>query len=233
MANELPALLYGANGAVLLPSAAARADGETNPTTSIIAALLEAVNDLGTVDRLRVESSTVPNLRVALFNTSTRVSIPNYSNADAEGGNTQLGMFAQLMALNGANWDRWRNNLDNTALALLAATNATRTSADQTNYNARGLILRVNIANLANVPTFTPRIERKAPNGAYITIWQAAAALNANGDAQYVVYPGASGGNVTEVDGIPVPRLWRVVLAYTGNGTTDAADTLVDVSYIL
>ncbi len=127
------------------------------------------------------------------------------------------------------------NNADAAVLASEADTVATRTSADQTNTNHRGMILHVNTANkIGTTATYTPAVQAKFNDGSYATIWTAAAALTNNGDWTYVLYPGASDGNTTEVDGIPIPRTWRGVI--TVGGTANAShnmDTLMDASLIL
>ena len=127
------------------------------------------------------------------------------------------------------------NNTEAAVLALEENTLVTRTSTDQTNTNARGMILHVNTAGIVGTTAeYTPGVQAKFNDGSYVTIWTAAAALTVNGDATYVLYPGAAGGNVTEVDGIPIPRTWRGVI--TVGGTTNGShnmDTLMDVSLIL
>lgn len=133
---------------------------------------------------------------------------------------------------NGTGYDSARANIAGTVLASLANTQATRTSADQTNYNARGAIIHVAISAYAGAPTFTPSVQMKAPNGAYVTIWTGAA-LNANGDYTYMLYPGASGGSFTAIAPICLPREWRFVLTAAGAGGGNDATTLVDLGYVL
>jgi hypothetical protein len=139
-----------------------------------------------------------------------------------------------LWIFNGSSWDRERGNLSSTPLATQAGSNATRNSADLTNYNGRGIALHVKVANLAGAPTFTPRIQWKDNSGNYNTIWTASAALSANGDKMYLLYPGAADAAAwTEQKQTVLPRTFRVVLVYTGNGTTDTADTTVDLEILL
>src|SRR5437868_15492119 len=58
-------------------------------------------------------------------------------------------------------WDRRRNNVASTPLVTQTGSVATRNSADLVNYNGRGIALHVKVANLANAPTFTPRVQWK------------------------------------------------------------------------
>jgi hypothetical protein len=132
--------------------------------------------------------------------------------------------------------DRLRGNVPSAPLATQAATAATRQSADLTNYNGRGILLHVKIANYAGAATFTPQIQWKDSDGNYVTIWTAAAALSANGDFTYLLYPGAvagTGSALTAISGIALPRTFRLNLNYTGNGTTDKADTTVDMDNLV
>jgi len=132
------------------------------------------------------------------------------------------------------NLDAWRNNQSSTPLGLAPGTNATRISGDQGNFNGKGIALHVKTANLAGAPTITPRIQWKDNSGNYNTIWTAAAAIAANGDKVYLLYPGAAdAAGWTEVKQTAVPRVFRVVLVYAGNGTTDVVDTTCDLEILL
>ena len=96
------------------------------------------------------------------------------------------------LAFNGSSWDRQRNTQASTPLATVTSAKATQATADQVNYNGKGLLLHVKVANLAGTPTFTPRLQWKDNSGNYNTIWTAAAAINANGDKTYQLYPSAA-----------------------------------------
>lgn len=111
-------------------------------------------------------------------------------------------------------------------LAAETASAATRTSASQTTPpNAKGIILRVKTASGASTPSFTPKIQRKAVIGSDVweDYWTAAAAITTDTTSLYILYPAASGGNVVEVDGVPIPHEWRLVLTRnSGNADTEA-----------
>lgn len=120
--------------------------------------------------------------------------------------------------------------LRTTVLANEAATAATRTSDTQiTPPIARGIFLRVQVGTLTSTPTYTPSIQRQALDGSWDTVWTAAAAISTATTATYILYPGALNGNVTEVDGIPIPRQWRLVLTF---GSAGSAATEADIDYL-
>jgi hypothetical protein len=99
-------------------------------------------------------------------------------------------------------------------IQLLAS--AARTAAIQSEEvkNAgeyRGILLIIDATALAATPGVTPNIQAYDPvSAAWYTVWTAAAAISATGDYTYLLYPGASGGNMTEVDAIPIPIWWRL-----------------------
>ena len=110
-----------------------------------------------------------------------------------------------------------------TLLALEVATAVDRTSETQLMNTERGIVIHVSLANIA-AGSFTPRLEWATLGGDFLAIWTAAAALAANGNHIYQLYPGALGGDFIETVGISIPRIVRFVLA-RGAGT---ADTLVE-----
>lgn len=115
------------------------------------------------------------------------------------------------------------------------STTATRTGTDIVNAGYRGIIIHVNTANKdGTTAEYRPRLQAKYDDGTYVTYWQAAATLTATGDAQYVIYPGGSGGNVTEVDGLPLPQVFRLLIVVEGttNGTHNM-DTLMDAHLLI
>lgn len=125
-----------------------------------------------------------------------------------------------------------------------ADTQATRTSTGFRNGGARGLLLEVVIANFTDggaSPTVTPSIQAQFPAATtavatFRTIWQASAALAANGAILYELYPGvASGGGeqYTEQASIVLPfGLCRVVLTVANGDGDNHADTLVRAIFL-
>jgi hypothetical protein len=119
---------------------------------------------------------------------------------------------------NGATIDRMRNNTDVTLLAS-AARAATQTSADQVNYNGRGIKMWVDITS-AGTATLTPAILGKDPaSGKYISIITSAA-LSSNNTYTYTIYPGAAGPGTspTFFANDILPRTFQIVTTYGGSG---------------
>lgn len=150
---------------------------------------------------------------------------------------TQDGVAAQNVVMespalfNGATADRQRGNVDAGALVTLAAASAGGNSADQTNYNGRGLQLGVNITALAGTtPTLTVTVQGKdTASGQYYTLLQSTA-LAAVGFTNLTVYPGAPAvANVSSPQ--VLPRTFRVL--YAIGGTTPGVTATIGASVIL
>lgn len=127
------------------------------------------------------------------------------------GSSDQYLMFpVNEFLFNGLTWDRERGNVEGTLLASAART-ATVQSADQTNYNGRGLILFVNVSSTTATPEITPELQIKdSISGQYFTVWTAAAALSATGQYAYLFVPGGAQGSYTEAVNIAIGRSWRL-----------------------
>lgn len=110
-------------------------------------------------------------------------------------------------------------------LDLEVNTEADRVSRPVSAHECRGAIIAVKVANEAGTAQYDPSVEVQDAEGNWVTIWQAATSITADGNYEYILYPGASGGDVDEVDAIPLPLGWRLKLAYTGTPSTDNADT--------
>lgn len=105
------------------------------------------------------------------------------------------------------------NNGTLTVLESAARTVET-TSEAFSNLGARGILLVVNTPAVAATAEITPSIQAyDYTSGAWYTIWTAAAAISTETGSSYLLYPGASGGNFVEVDGIPLPARWRLSVA--------------------
>jgi hypothetical protein len=132
---------------------------------------------------------------------------------------------------NGTLWDRERNNEEVTLLASAART-AQTDSTDQVNYNARGVMIILDITVDAASVGLTPSILMKDPvSGKDVTIWTAAAAATAVGTDIYLIYPGvlAADFNGTEAVSIALPRTWVLRIAVAD---ADEATYSVGASYI-
>lgn len=108
---------------------------------------------------------------------------------------------------NGTTWDLERGNTEGTLLASAART-ATTATADQTNHNARGGHIAVNVT-VFGASTLTPTIQGRDPvSGAYYDIL-VGTPITATGLVIFKVHP-----SITAVAGAAakdvLPRTWRV-----------------------
>lgn len=121
---------------------------------------------------------------------------------------------------NGTTWDRARNNESFTVLAS-AVRAASNQSADFTNMNARGVSIILNITAVPGVQTITLNVEAKDTlAGVYQTL-AFSSAISATGVHIVQVFPGAvETGALTNlyVQGVPLPRTWRVNMTHSGGG---------------
>ena len=132
---------------------------------------------------------------------------------------------------NGTTWDLPQNNIEVTLLASAART-ANTDSTDQVNYNAKGVMIILDITVDAVSVGLTPSILMKDPvSGKDVTIWTAALAATGVGTDIYLIYPGvlAADFNGSEAVSIALPRTW--VLRIT-TADADEATYSVGASYI-
>lgn len=132
---------------------------------------------------------------------------------------------------NGATMDRQRNNIDTAALVTLATSAVSGNSADQINYNGRGLQLVVDITAITGTtPVFTVTVQGKdVASGKYYNLLTSAAFSTVSTNL-LTVYPGAlSTANVS----VPqvLPRTFRIL--YTISGTTPAVTATIGCSVIV
>lgn len=140
-------------------------------------------------------------------------------------------LYVNTKTFNGSTWDRQRNNEEVTLLASAART-AQTDSTDQTNFNAKGIMIILDITIDAVSVGLTPSILMKDPvSGKDVIIWTAAAAATAVGTDIYLIYPGvlAADFNGTEAVSIALPRTWVLRIAVAD---ADEATYSVGASYI-
>lgn len=215
--------VVGANGLVVdteLPAAAALADATENPTTPLIGAALEGFNGT-TWDRLQVDANK--NLKIVPFlaNNIALASIATPSDASSGTNIAAIGMFNY----NGTTYERNRSNMQSTLLASAART-VTTSSADQTNNNAKGLHVVLDVTS-AGTGDITLTIEGKDTlSGKYYTLL-AGTNVTTNSTNVYKVYPGLPAtANVSAND--IVPRTYRVtVTANNANTITYSVASLL------
>lgn len=144
---------------------------------------------------------------------------------------TQIGALA--LKYNGATWDRVRPNT-NVTTGDTGAKTATFAGATQTNHNARGAVVTLNVGAVTGTsPTLAAKLQM-SPDGGTTWVDVPGASLpniTATGVYTLTVYPGA-GAIANSVVNFPLPRTWRVY--YTIGGTTPSFTlTNVQVAYVL
>ena len=148
---------------------------------------------------------------------STNFAATAQGNADGTGA-TLRGLLTRTFAqrYNESTWDRERGNTEITLLASAART-ATLSSADQTNYNARGIIITIDVTSITDTPSITLAIQhRDSIGGNYETLFLTTTAITATGVQPFIVYPGvaAADEDVVEVVGYPLGRTWRITVTH-------------------
>jgi len=118
---------------------------------------------------------------------------------------------------------------DNTQGALLAsaARTATQTTADQTNYNGRGIHVILDVTSITDTPSIVLKIEGKSASGVYYTLLESVAVIG-TGTHVYKVMPWAT-PVVNEAAADLLPRTWRVVVTHADTDSiTYSVDYAID-----
>jgi len=122
----------------------------------------------------------------------------------------------------------------NAEVSLLgsAARTATVSAGDQTNLNARGVIITLDVSAISATPSITLAVEHKdSVAGKYEKLLDGAA-VTAVGTHTYIVYPGAdttAREDVVEVSGWPIGRTWRITVTHADS---DSITYSVAASYV-
>jgi len=129
---------------------------------------------------------------------------------------------AFMQSFNGSTWDRWRNNTNITVLPSATRT-ASGKSADQTNYNAKGVIIWLYISAVSGTFTAGEGLEvgvaAKDPvTGGFYYIAPRIGPYTTKGGRELLIYPGCTdtGGQFEGKNDVPLPRVWRVYYIITG-----------------
>lgn len=144
-----------------------------------------------------------------------------WNSADGQADTYALVSLLRHQLYNGATWDRARSNQEGEILASAARTASTE-SADQINYNARGVIVFVNVtANPGGGETLSPFISCRSDSGAGVSpILLSGTNITGNGGTAYMVYPGiTNAGGVTNIGSIALPRRWYFRMAHSASGS--------------
>ena len=136
-----------------------------------------------------------------------------------------LRVLGEHLAFNGTSYDRWRTNMDNVTLAALSASTTSSQSADQINYNARGLKVFINVTAFSGT-SITFKIQGKDPvSGVYFDMLTGTA-ITATGTQLLTIYPGLTAvANTTATD--VLPRTWRLSWAISSATVTATAGGIV------
>jgi hypothetical protein len=189
-------------------------------------------------------AATDPALVVALSPNNVPVSA---ALADASANPTTSRISSPTELFNGTTWDRARNNHYATTGDTGAKT-ATFNGATQTNYNARGALIVVQLGTVSGTtPTLNVQLAVSYDDGTtWITVGAASGnATASNNTIAVLVYPTnlsqAAGGTPANLTtgatqtlalNMALPRKWRLV--YTIGGTTPSfAITAVHVNHLL
>lgn len=139
-----------------------------------------------------------------------RAARPAAALSDGDSGQT-TGAVAPLL-FNGATNDKQRGNTQGTLLASAART-AAATSAAQTNYNARGVVLILSVTAASGTGGLQVRFDFLDPiSGNALGITALPTAVTATGTYSYVIYPGASSGGTQNTSNV-CPRSWQARVA--------------------
>lgn len=185
---------------------------------------------LTTGQRGNAQLGTRGGLLASIYSNSDDREAGVVSSGDAS-GQSQSGLITipYNAVYNGTSWDRLRANIDTAALITGTAATATVTGTDQTNYNARGVVVVYDCTAVTAAGSFTVSIQGKdAASGKYYTILTGAARSTTGTDV-LTIYPGVTVAANTAVSTV-LPRVWRVVATY--NSGTDQTFT-VGASVIL
>lgn len=107
---------------------------------------------------------------------------------------------------------------EDVTLIASAAYTATVTGADQTNYDARGLIVFLDATAVSAVGSFTLKIQGKdKTSGKYYDLLTGAAVSTVSTNV-YILYPGVTAAANAAVSS-PLPHTWRVIATYN-SGTS-------------
>ena len=216
----------------LVPVGAVQGSATSGQTGTLVSgAVTTAAPAYTTAQTSPLSLTTNGGLRVAVGNSGSDVLVSNTQFDSFASSQITLYTTGLGFNYNGTSWDRTRGNVDTAALLTYAAAAAGSNGTDQTNYNARGVKLVIDITALTGTsPTLTVTIQGKdAASGKYYTIL-ASTALAAVATTTLEIYPGIiAAANVTA--GVTLPRVWRVIATIAG--TTPAVTATVGASVIV
>lgn len=141
--------------------------------------------------------------------------------------------LSRKQSFNGASFDLDRNNTQGTLLASAARTATTQTTT-QTNYNAKGVLITINVSVASGTGGLTPYLQLVDPvTGAYIAATTGIASpLTATGTYFFEFYPGIQtsglGSAFKQSISLALPRTWQLQIYHS-----DATSYSYSVGYSL
>lgn len=207
------------------------ADNLANTIQGLIANGFMYVYDGTTWDRLRGNATDGMLVNLGSNNDVSTELAAAAALADGASNPTTPMVGSAKLGFNGTTWDRWRNNEEVTLLAS-AVRSSTTVSSDQTNYNAKGVIIFMHVSVVPGTDTVQIIIEGKDPvSGNYDAVFFGQLTSGVS-QVLELVYPGAtdSDGAVGQTNDIPLPRTWRVDITHIGSGNFTYS---VGASYIV
>ena len=233
----LPVAVYtGGTGATASQVQGNAASGAADSGNPVKTGGVYSANPTGVTAGQRVDSWLNPQGAINISGINIGAGVDAFTTTSAfavhdSGGTTSGAVSTAGYLYNGTSWSRARGNIDTAALLTYAAAAAGTNGADQTNYNARGVKLVVDITAISGAgATLTVTVQgRDAASGKYYTIL-ASAALAAVATTTLEIYPSIiAAANVTA--GVTLPRVWRVIATIAG--TTPAVTATVGASVIV
>lgn len=224
--NPLYVMAVGGSGA----GQAVNSDGSTN---------VKITDGINTAGLIQMSGDSIQSNAIGtnsgsfgfVYNGTTwdRLRSANAANDNASG----VGLLSNVPRMfNGSGLDRMYNNTQGTLLASLARTTGP-SSPIQTNYNAKGVIIFLNVTAASGTGGLAVNINAVDPiTGGQYGLNVSPAAVTAVGEYMYVLYPGAtsSGNGVKQSTALPLPRQWQV---YVSVGDASSYTYSIGYAYIL
>ena len=151
---------------------------------------------------------------------------------DTDGGTPTVlfglgGLKVHTYQYNNATWERPRSNHEVSVLASAART-ASVNSADLTNYNARGVVVVVDVTAVTATPSLVVTLAGKDTLSGQYLPYLDSAAITGTGQTILTVYPGCI-AVANRLVNHPLPRVWRVQVVAAD---TDSITYSVGANYI-
>jgi hypothetical protein len=176
------------------------------------------------------DSQRIPSKVINSLGQELSISSGYGNNDGTSENNLALVTTNYQIAYSGSKWDRWRNNTEGTLLASAART-ASLTSATQTNYNAKGVMVFLKVTGASGTGGLRPNFVGIVPSGIGEYLNANITPITAVGMYVFVLYPGASTAGVStyihQVTDLPLPRTWRLDITHS-----DASSYTYEVSQL-